>query len=139
MTAPGRPRTLRSTTTKLATERGSLFVTVCVDDDGRPVEVLGSLGKAGSPEHGMVETTCRLISLHLRRGTPLSEIVGQCRGIGEMQPWPNRMPGGRTGPGEGNRRRHRARAAGVRQGRRRAGPRDRRMSRSATGGREKTT
>ena len=96
MTAHDRPRTLQSTTTQLATERGNLFVTVCVDDDGRPVEVLGSLGKAGSPEHGMVETACRLISLHLRRGTPLSEIVDECRGIGEMQPWPNLMPGGRT-------------------------------------------
>ncbi len=96
MTARERPRTLRSTTTRLSTERGSLFVTVCVDDDGRPVEVLGSLGKAGSPEHGMVETACRLISLHLRRGTPLTEIVGQCRGIGEMQPWPNPVPGGGT-------------------------------------------
>ena len=48
MTARDRPRTLQSTTTQLATERGNLFVTVCVDDDGRPVEVLGSLGKAGS-------------------------------------------------------------------------------------------
>ena len=72
-------RTLRSTTTQLATERGNLFITVSVVDDGRPVEVLGSLGKAGSPEHGMVETACRLISLHLRRGTPLAEIVDQCR------------------------------------------------------------
>ena len=96
MTARDRPRTLQSTTTQLATERGNLFVTVCVDDDGRPVEVLGSLGKAGSPEHGMVETACRLISLHLRRGTPVDEIVGECRGIAEMAPWPNLMPGGRT-------------------------------------------
>ena len=96
MTARDRPRTLQSTTTQLATERGNLFVTVCVDDDGRPVEVLGSLGKAGSPERGMVETACRLISLHLRRGTPLADIVDECRGIAEMQPWPNRMPGGRT-------------------------------------------
>ena len=96
MTAQRRPRTLRSTTTRLATERGSLFVTVCVDDDGRPREVLGALGKAGSPEHGMTETACRLISLHLRRGTPLAEIVEECRGIAEMQPWPNRLPNGRT-------------------------------------------
>ena len=96
MTGREMPRTLRSTTTRLATERGSLFVTVCVDVDGRPVEVLGSLGKAGSPEQGMTDTACRLISLHLRRGTPLSEIVAECRGIGGMQPWPNRMPGGRT-------------------------------------------
>lgn len=96
MTARDRPRTLRSTTTRLATERGNLFVTVSVDEDGRPLEILGSLGKAGSPEQGMVETACRLISLHLRRGTPLDEIVVQCRGIGEMQPWANLMPGGRT-------------------------------------------
>ena len=96
MTARDRPRTLRSTTTRLATERGNLFVTVSVDDDGRPLEILGSLGKAGSPEQGMVETACRLISLHLRRGTPLDEIVGQCRLITDMQPWPNPMPGGRT-------------------------------------------
>ncbi len=91
-----RPRTLRSTTTRLATERGNLFLTVCLDEDGRPYEVLGSLGKAGSPEHGMAETACRLISLHLRRGTPVDDIVEECRGIGEMQPWPNRLSGGRT-------------------------------------------
>ena len=96
MTARSRPRTLRSTTTQLATERGSLFVTVCVDDDGQPVEIFGSLGKAGSLEHGVVETACRLISLHLRRGTPLADIVDECRGIAEMAPWPNLMPDGRT-------------------------------------------
>ncbi len=91
MTTRGRQRTLRSTTTRLATERGSLFVTVSVDEDedGRPVEVFGSLGKAGSPEQGTVETACRLISLHLRHRTPLAEIVDQCRGITDMRPWPN--------------------------------------------------
>ena len=89
MKARGRQRTLRSTTTQLATERGNLFITVCVDEDGRAVEVFGSLGKAGSPEQGMVETACRLISLHLRRRTPVAEIVGQCRGITDMRPWPN--------------------------------------------------
>ena len=39
---------------------------------------------------------CRLVSLHLRRGTPLDEIIGQIQGITEMQPWPNRMEDGRT-------------------------------------------
>ena len=94
MTGREMPRTLRSITTRLATELGSLFVTVCVDDDGRPVKVLGSLGKAGSPEQGVTDTACRLVSLHLRRGTPLSEIVAECRGIGGMQPWPNADRGG---------------------------------------------
>ena len=89
MTTRCRPRTLPSTTTRVSTERGSLYVTVSVDRDGRPVEVFGSLGKAGSPEQGTVETVCRLISLHLRRRTPLAEIIGQCRGITDMRPWPN--------------------------------------------------
>ena len=91
-----RPRCLPSLTTKLGTELGSLYITVGLDDDGQPFEVFGSLGKAGSLQHGMTEMACRLVSLHLRRGTPLDEIIGQIQGITEMQPWPNRMDDGRT-------------------------------------------
>ena len=91
-----RPRCLPSVTTKLSTELGSLFVTVGLDEDGQPFEVFGSLGKAGSLQHGMTEMACRLVSLHLRRGTPLDEVIGQIQGISEMQPWPNRMDDGRT-------------------------------------------
>ena len=91
-----RPRSLPSVTTKLATELGNLYVTVCLDQDGQPFEVFGSLGKAGSLQHGVTELTCRLVSLHLRRGTPLDEIVDQCQGISEMQPWPNVMEDGST-------------------------------------------
>ncbi len=91
-----RPRSLPSATTKLATELGNLYVTVCLDQDGQPFEVFGSLGKAGSLQHGVTELACRLVSLHLRRGTPLDEIVDQCLGISEMQPWPNRMEDGST-------------------------------------------
>ena len=91
-----RPRSLPSVTTKLGTELGSLFVTVGLDEDGQPFEVFGSLGKAGSLQHGMTELACRLVSLHLRRGTPVEEIIGQIQGISEMQPWPNRMEDGRT-------------------------------------------
>ena len=91
-----RPRSLPSVTTKLSTELGHLYVTICVDDDGHPFEVFGSLGKAGSLQHGVTELACRLVSLHLRRGTPLEEIVDQCQGISEMQPWPNVMEDGTT-------------------------------------------
>ena len=91
-----RPRSLSSVTTKLATELGNLYVTVCLDEDGNPFEVFGSLGKAGSLQHGVTELACRLVSLHLRRGTPLDEIVDQCQGISEMQPWPNVMEDGST-------------------------------------------
>ena len=91
-----RPRSLPSVTTKLSTELGGLYVTVGLDQDGQPFEVFGSLGKAGSLQHGMTELACRLVSLHLRRGTPVEEIIGQIQGISEMQPWPNRMEDGRT-------------------------------------------
>ena len=75
-----RPRSLSSTTTKLRTEFGNLFVTVSVDEDGEPFEVFGFLGKGGSFQHGATELACRLISLHLRRGTPVDEVIGQMPG-----------------------------------------------------------
>ena len=89
-----RPRSLPSTTTKLSTEMGNLYVTVSTDEDGEPFEVFGWLGKGGSFQHGVTELACRLISLHLRRGTPVEEIIDQCRGIQEMQPFFNRLSDG---------------------------------------------
>ena len=91
-----RPRSLPSTTTRLQTEMGNLFVTVSVDEDGEPFEVFGALGKGGSFQHGVTELACRLISLHLRRGTPLEEIIDQMQGIQEMQPFWNQLGDGRS-------------------------------------------
>ena len=96
-----RPRSLPSTTTKLKTEFGSLFVTVSTDEDGEPFEVFGFLGKGGSFQHGVTELACRLISLHLRRGTPLEEVIEQIQGIQEMQPFWNRLDDGRSVPVHG--------------------------------------
>ena len=93
-----RPRSLPSTTTKLQTEMGSLFVTVSVDEDGEPFEVFGWLGKGGSFQHGVAELACRLISLHLRRGTPLEEVIDQIEGIQEMAPFWNTLGDGRSVP-----------------------------------------
>ena len=50
-----RPRSLPSTTTRLQTEFGNLFVTVSTDEDGEPFEVFGFLGKGGSFQHGVTE------------------------------------------------------------------------------------
>ncbi len=93
-----RPLSLPSTTTKLQTEMGSLFVTVSVDEDGTPFEVFGFLGKGGSFQHGVTELACRLVSLHLRRGTPVEEIVDQIQGIQEMAPFWNNLGDGRSVP-----------------------------------------
>ena len=95
---PDRPRSLPSTTTKLQTEMGSLFVTVSTDEDGEPFEVFGWLGKGGSFQHGVTELACRLISLHLRRGTPLEEVIDQIQGIQEMAPFWNTLGDGRSVP-----------------------------------------
>ena len=95
-----RPRSLPSTTTKLQTEMGNLFVTVSTDGDGEPFEVFGFLGKGGSFQHGVTELAW-LISLHLRRGTPLEEIIDQMQGIQEMQPFWNQLSDGRSVPVHG--------------------------------------
>ena len=96
-----RPRSLPSTTTKLQTEYGNLYVTVSVDEDGDLFEVFGHLGKGGSFQNGVTELACRLISLHLRRGTPLAEIIDQMQGISEMQPFWNQLGDGRSVPVHG--------------------------------------
>ena len=86
-----RPRTLASSTTVLSTSHGDLYLTVALDGDGDPLEVFGSMGKAGSFEQGGTELACRLISMHLRRNTPLEEVIDQCRGVGGMEPRLNRL------------------------------------------------
>ena len=101
MTTRPRPRSLPSTTTKLQTELGNLYVTVSVDERGEPFEVFGFLGKGGSFQHGVTELACRLISLHLRRGTPVEEIIDQCQGISEMAPFWNQLGDGRSVPVHG--------------------------------------
>lgn len=90
---PRRPDVLEGVTTRLNTERGELIVTVSKDRSGSPVEVFGRMGKAGSFEHGVTELACRLATLALRSGTPALEIVSECQGISEMQPFPNRIGG----------------------------------------------
>ena len=66
-----------------------LYLTVTFDEDERPFELFGWIGKTGSFGHGMTELACRMLSLHLRRGTPIEEIIEQCRGIRDMAPTPN--------------------------------------------------
>ena len=47
------------------------------------------IGKMGTFGHRMTELACRLLSLHLRRDTPIEEIIEQCRSIKDMAPTPN--------------------------------------------------
>jgi ribonucleoside-diphosphate reductase alpha chain len=76
-----RPDVLRGTTRKMGSPLGDVFVTINEDADGQPFEVFATLGKAGSIAMADVEAICRLISLALRFGIPLSEVFTQMRGI----------------------------------------------------------
>ncbi|MDY6827620.1 MAG: LAGLIDADG family homing endonuclease [Bacillota bacterium] len=76
-----RPKTLSGNTTSIRTALGNLFVTVNTAD-GRPFELFAQIGKAGSDVIAFTEAIARLISLALRCGVSVDEIVTQLEGIG---------------------------------------------------------
>jgi ribonucleoside-diphosphate reductase alpha chain len=76
-----RPSALHGMTRRMPSPLGDIYVTVNEDEQGRPFEVFGTLGKAGGAAMADVEAIGRLISLGLRSGIPLKEIHRQVRGI----------------------------------------------------------
>lgn len=76
-----RPQVLEGFTEKIRTGYGNLYVTVNLKD-GRPFEVFATIGKSGYTTMADSEAICRLISMSLRGGVPVEEIVRQLRGIG---------------------------------------------------------
>ncbi len=80
-----RPQALAGTTIKMPTSYGNLYLTLNHLDD-RPFEVFATLGKSGKDTQAHTEALGRLISLALRGGIPIAEIIPQLRGIGGSQP-----------------------------------------------------
>jgi ribonucleoside-diphosphate reductase alpha chain len=76
-----RPAALKGTTRRMPSPLGDLYVTVNEDDTGKPFEVFATLGKAGGAAMADVEGIGRLISLALRSGIPLADVIQQLRGI----------------------------------------------------------
>ncbi|NLZ31607.1 MAG: vitamin B12-dependent ribonucleotide reductase [Firmicutes bacterium] len=76
-----RPATLSGQTTCIKTSLGNLFVTVNFADE-KPFELFAQIGKAGSDVVAFTEAIARLISLALRCGVSVEEIVAQLEGIG---------------------------------------------------------
>jgi ribonucleoside-diphosphate reductase alpha chain len=76
-----RPAALRGMTRRMPSPLGDLYVTVNEDDLGKPFEVFATLGKAGGAAMADVEAIGRLISLALRSGIPIGEVIQQMRGI----------------------------------------------------------
>src|SRR5437764_7488864 len=82
-----RPAVVQGYTRQVSAPEGKINVTINSDDHG-PLEVFGTVGKAGSDIAALAEALGRLISLNLRVLSPLSqtdrakEIAEQLRGIG---------------------------------------------------------
>ncbi len=80
-----RPDQLPSTTYKVITGHGRLYITVTYFN-GKPFEVFCSIGKSGYSTMADAEAMGRLTSLALRSGIPAEEIVTQLKGIGGSEP-----------------------------------------------------
>lgn len=80
-----RPDTLTGITEKIKTGYGNLYVTInCYE--GMPFEVFAQIGKSGFSTMADTEAVCRLISLSLRSGLNVDDIIEQLLGIGGASP-----------------------------------------------------
>ena len=75
-----RPDVMSGMTYRLRTPYGNLFVTINEDEHG-PFEVFSQLGKAGGFFQAQTEAICRMVSLALRSGIAVAEVVAQLKGI----------------------------------------------------------
>jgi ribonucleoside-diphosphate reductase alpha chain len=76
-----RPDELHGVTRRMKTGLGTLYLTVN-EMDGRPFEVFATIAKSGRSAAAKAEAVGRLVSLALRSGISVEEIVKQIEGIG---------------------------------------------------------
>ncbi len=75
-----RPKILEGFTEKIKTGMGYLYVTVSEFND-KPFELFATIGKSGKSTTAKTEAIGRLISLALRSGVEVTEIIDQIKGI----------------------------------------------------------
>ena len=80
-----RPDVCYGFTQKVRTGYGDLYLTVN-EVDGKPFEVFATIGKSGRSITAKAEAIGRLVSLALRSGVDVAEVVGQLKGIGGENP-----------------------------------------------------
>ncbi len=76
-----RPEVIIGTTTKVSTGCGNLYVTINVDEEGKPFELFTQMGKAGGCAGSQLEALGRLVSLGFRSGIEVKAIIEQLRNI----------------------------------------------------------
>lgn len=80
-----RPDLVYGFTQKVNTGHGKMYVTIN-EVDGKPFELFATLGKSGRSTTAKAEAIGRLVSLALRSGISVKEIVNQIKGIGGDAP-----------------------------------------------------
>lgn len=76
-----RPEIMSGKTYRVKTGYGNLYVTINNDENGVPFEVFATIGKSGGFFQEQSEGICRLISLSLRAGVKIEEIIDNLKGI----------------------------------------------------------
>ncbi len=76
-----RPEVITGTTTKVSTGCGNLYVTINIDEEGKPFELFTQMGKAGGCAASQLEALGRLVSLAFRSGIEVKSIIEQLRNI----------------------------------------------------------
>ena len=82
-----RPQTTHGITERVRTGHGNMYVTINFDEDKKPFEVFGTLGKAGGCDSAQLEAISRLVSLALRSGIDPHNVMDQLRGITCCPAW----------------------------------------------------
>ncbi len=79
--AKKRPEIMLGKTYKVKTGYGNIYITINNDENGEPFEIFATIGKSGGFFQEQCEGICRLISLSLRSGVKISEIIDNLKGI----------------------------------------------------------
>ena len=82
-----RPQTIRGVTERVRTGHGNMYVTINYDDEGKPFEVFGTLGKSGGCDSAQLEAISRLVSLALRSGVDPKDVIEMLKGITCCPAW----------------------------------------------------
>ena len=82
-----RPQRIQGVTERVRTGHGNMYVTINFDENNRPFEVFGNLGKAGGCDSAQLEAISRLVSLALRSGIDPNAVLEQLRGITCCPAW----------------------------------------------------
>lgn len=76
-----RPKSLKSQTIKTKCGFGVLYVTISEDKDGKPFETFLHIGKSGGSIRAKAEAIGRLVSLCLRSGIDIKDVIKQLENI----------------------------------------------------------